>query len=57
VAGHGDVRSPHKALCETIDGVLYLNPGYTGKPKFGAERSVVILHCDEKEIGPEFFRL
>jgi hypothetical protein len=47
----------HKAFCETIDDVLYLNPGYAGKPKFGMERSVVILHCDEKEIRPEFFRL
>ena len=43
----------HKAFCETIDGVLYLNPGYAGKPKFGTERSIVILHCDEKEMRPE----
>ena len=47
----------HKAFCETIGGVLYLNPGYAGKPKFGAERTVAILHCDEKEIRPEFLPL
>jgi putative phosphoesterase len=47
----------HKAFCEAIDSVLYLNPGYAGKPKFGLERGVVILHCDEKEIRPELFRL
>ena len=47
----------HKAFCEMIGGVLYLNPGYAGKPKFGAERTVAILHCGEKEIRPEFFRL
>ena len=47
----------HKAFCETIGGVLYLNPGYAGKPKFGAERTVAILHCGEKEIRPEFLPL
>jgi len=47
----------HKAFCETIDGVLYLNPGYAGKPKFGLERSVAIMHCDAKGMRPEFMRL
>ncbi|MGA2279722.1 MAG: metallophosphoesterase family protein [Verrucomicrobiota bacterium] len=47
----------HKAFCETIGGVLYLNPGYAGKPKFDAERTVAILHCGEKEIRPEFLSL
>ena len=41
----------------TIDGVQYLNPGYAGKPKPGAERSVAILHCDAKEIRHEFINL
>jgi hypothetical protein len=40
----------HKAFCETIGGVLYLNPGYAGKPKFRAERSVAILHCQEMRV-------
>ena len=47
----------HKAWCETIDGVLYLNPGYAGKPKFGAVRSVAILHGDGKEMRAEFLPL
>jgi hypothetical protein len=47
----------HKAFCETLDGILFFNPGYAGKPKFGAERSAAILHCDEKGIRPEFLRL
>ncbi|MGD0252613.1 MAG: metallophosphoesterase family protein [Verrucomicrobiota bacterium] len=47
----------HKTFGETIDGVLYLNPGYAGKPKFGAERSVAILHCDGKGMRPEFLPL
>ena len=47
----------HKRFCETINGVLFFNPGYSGKPKFGAERSVAILHCDEKEIRADYFPL
>ena len=47
----------HKPFCETIGGILFFNPGYAGKPKFGAERSVAILHCDEKEIRAEYLKL
>ena len=47
----------HKAFSETIDGVLYLNPGYAGKPKFGAERSMAILNCDGEGMRPEFLTL
>jgi uncharacterized protein len=47
----------HKKFCEMIWGILFFNPGYSGKPKYGAERSIAILHCNEKEIHPEFFPL
>ncbi|MES1180394.1 MAG: metallophosphoesterase family protein [Verrucomicrobiota bacterium] len=47
----------HKKFSETVNGVLFFNPGYAGKQKFGAERSVAILHLDEKGIRPEFFPL
>jgi uncharacterized protein len=47
----------HKKFCETIGGILFFNPGYAGKPKFGAERGAAILHCDEKGIRPEFIAL
>jgi hypothetical protein len=47
----------HKKFCETIGGILFFNPGYSGKPKFGVERSAAILHCDEKEIRAEFLPL
>jgi len=47
----------HKPFREVIGGVLFLNPGYAGKPKFGAERSVAILQCDDSGIKPEFLPL
>jgi hypothetical protein len=47
----------HKKFCEAIGGILFFNPGYSGKPKFGVDRSVAILHCDEKEIRAEFLPL
>jgi putative phosphoesterase len=47
----------HKKFCETVGGVLFFNPGYSGKPKHGAERSVAILHCNAKEIRAEFLPL
>jgi uncharacterized protein len=47
----------HQPFCETIGGILFFNPGYAGKPKFGAERSVAVLHCDEREIRAEPLKL
>jgi len=47
----------HQAFCETIDGVLFFNPGSAGKPRFGRGRTAAILHCEEKEIRPEFLTL
>jgi putative phosphoesterase len=47
----------HKPFNQVIGQTLYLNPGYAGKSRFGMERSVAILHCDKKEIRPEFLKL
>ena len=47
----------HKKFAETVDGVFFFNPGYSGKPKHGTERSVAILHCDENGIRHEFIPL
>ena len=47
----------HKKFAETVDGVFFFNPGYAGKPKFGAERSVAILACDRDGIRHEFIPL
>jgi putative phosphoesterase len=33
----------HKPFCETINGILYLNPGYAGRQRFKLARSVAIL--------------
>jgi putative phosphoesterase len=47
----------HKPFQQTIAGVLYFNPGYAGKSRFGMERTVAILHCDKEAIRPEYFTL
>jgi uncharacterized protein len=47
----------HKPFCEQIGGVLFFNPGYAGKPRFGLKRSVAILHCSLGQVRPEFLDL
>jgi uncharacterized protein len=47
----------HTTFCGTIGDVLYFNPGSAGKPKFGRGRTAAILHCEGKEIRPEFLQL
>ena len=47
----------HQRFCESLNGVLFFNPGYAGQPKWGAERSVAILHCAGKEIRVEYLDL
>ena len=47
----------HKKFAEMMNGVFFFNPGYAGKPKFGAERSVAILHVDGNNIRHEFIPL
>jgi putative phosphoesterase len=44
----------HKKFTGTVNGILFFNPGYAGKPKFGTERSVAILNLDGTEIRHEF---
>ncbi len=47
----------HKAYSQTVDGIHFFNPGYAGKPKFGAERSVAILDLVEGAFQPKFIKL
>ncbi len=44
----------HKPFCQTLGGMLFFNPGYAGKCRFGLERSVAILHCGGKGIRGEY---
>jgi putative phosphoesterase len=47
----------HKPYAETLGGILFFNPGYSGKAKFGTERSVAIFHCNENDFRHEFIPL
>jgi putative phosphoesterase len=47
----------HKPFSQIIGGTLYFNPGYAGKPRFGLERSVAVLHCEGQGIRPEYSKL
>jgi hypothetical protein len=47
----------HKPFAEMVDGVFFFNPGYAGKPRFGAQRSVALLHWDGPDIRHEFIPL
>ena len=47
----------HKQFAETRDGVLFLNPGYAGRPRFGQARGVALLQCEAKEMRVEFIAL
>jgi putative phosphoesterase len=47
----------HKPYSETVNGIHFFNPGYAGKPRFGAERSVAILELAAGVFKPRFIRL
>ena len=47
----------HKPFCQTLDGMLFFNPGYAGKSRFGLERTVAILHCSQNAISAEYLPL
>jgi len=36
----------HQAASRDLDSVLYVNPGYSGKPRFNAPRSVAIMDLE-----------
>lgn len=46
----------HKQFCQPIGEILFFNPGYAGKSRFGMERSVAILHSSSDKLRPEYFR-
>jgi hypothetical protein len=47
----------HRPFEETIDGILYLNPGSAGAPRFGLPRSICLLHAGPDALRPEFIHL
>ncbi len=47
----------HQQFNHVVNGIWFLNPGYAGKPKSGAARSVALLEGDAKEIQVEFIEL
>lgn len=47
----------HEALARQVDGTLYINPGYAGRPRFGQPRSIALLHDVEGDLRPEFMGL
>jgi uncharacterized protein len=47
----------HKPFCETLAGILFLNPGYAGQNRFNLERSVAILHLENGQFRSEYFKL
>ena len=47
----------HKSFDQVVDGIRYFNPGYSGRPKLNASRSVAVFHCDAKGIRAEFVSL
>ncbi len=47
----------HRPFCQTLGRVLFLNPGYAGKPRFGLARSVATLQCDTNGISCQFHEL
>jgi len=47
----------HKPFNEVVNGILFFNPGYAGKTRFGMPRTVAVLHCDEKGVRAEYHPL
>ena len=47
----------HKPFSEELDGVLFCNPGYAGKTRFGMDRSVALLHLESEGWRTEFLPL
>ncbi len=47
----------HRRFCEMIGPILYFNPGYAGRARFGTPRSVAVLTCDAQGITAEFHEL
>jgi len=47
----------HKPFCQIFDGILFFNPGYSGKPRSGTDRSVALLTWEHGTVRPKFVEL
>lgn len=47
----------HKPFCETIGGIMFLNPGYTGKQRFNLPRTLALLFIDDSKARVEYVSL
>ncbi len=47
----------HRAFHEVIDGRLYFNPGYSGKPRLNLRRTVAVLDVGPDSVEVEFHDL
>ncbi|HAV64104.1 MAG TPA: hypothetical protein DCY13_17275 [Verrucomicrobiales bacterium] len=47
----------HRRYSEVHDGVLFFNPGYSGKPKLNLVRSAAIIEIRGGELVPQFIDL
>jgi len=47
----------HKPFSQIIGEILFFNPGYAGKPRFGMERSVAILEGGGNRLRSQYFTL
>jgi hypothetical protein len=48
----------HQKFDQIVNGVRFVNPGYAGKPKFGAERSVALMEVSAgKKLEVRFVKL
>jgi len=47
----------HRAHCESVEGVLYVNPGYAGRPRYHLARTVAKLDCEGGQTRVEFCEL
>ncbi len=48
---------PHKPFDNTIGGIRFFNPGYSGAPRSNVPRSVAVLHCNDGRIRAKRFDL
>jgi len=47
----------HKPFAERIGTILYFNPGYAGKSRFGMERTVAVLDCSSEDLSWQYLTL